>query len=160
MIILDYHKVKRNRLKRRAFMKKKIYYSTGLIILTFLMILLVMSFIFQQSVPDSHQAFIEEKGWGLAFYFPKKESFLVPDYPEALQTYKIAGVDFTGYENITRHRYRLTQPCDSRYLEAVILTADNKIMDSYINVSETVPGVTEMTEKDIYKKENCYEKDT
>jgi Domain of unknown function (DUF4830) len=144
-------------------MKKKIYYSTGLIILTFLMILLVMSFTFQQSVPDSHQAFIEEKGWDLPFYFPKKESFLVPDYPEALQTYKIAGVDFTGYENkqMTRHRYRLTQPCDSRYLEAVILTADNKIIDSYINVSETVPGVTEMTEKDKYiKKEICYEKDT
>jgi hypothetical protein len=56
-------------------MKKKIYYSTGLIILTFLMILLVMSFTFQQSVPDSHQAFIEEKGWDLAFYFPKKRIF-------------------------------------------------------------------------------------
>lgn len=142
---------------------KKIFYSTGLFILTFLMILLVMSFTFQQSVPVSHLAFIEKKGWDFAFYFPKKESFLVPEYPEALQTYKIAGVDFTGYENkqMTRHRYRLTQPCDSRYLEAVILTADNKIMDSYINVSETVPGVTEMTEKDIYiKKEICYEKDT
>jgi hypothetical protein len=142
---------------------KKIFYFTGLFILTFLMILLVMNFTFQQSVPVSHLAFIEEKGWDLAFYFPKEESFLVPEYPEALQTYKIAGVDFTGYENkqMTRHRYRLTQPCDSRYLEAVILTADNKIMDSYINVSETVPGVTEMTEKDIYiKKEICYEKDT
>jgi hypothetical protein len=113
--------------------------------------------IFLQNIPDSHRAFIEKKGWRMASYFPKNEPFEVPEYPEALQTYKLANVDFKGYENtsFTQHTYRLKQTCDNRYLEAVILSSDNKIVDSYISVSETEPGITEMSDQEIYMEEHC-----
>ncbi|MFD1357045.1 hypothetical protein ACFQ4X_03965 [Fictibacillus halophilus] len=135
-------------------MLKKLFYSASFFILTFLVVLLIMKLIIQQSIPDSHQAFIEEKGWDLAFYFPKKEPFTIPEYPEPLETFYLAGVDFTGHEKtkITRHRYRIEQKCDIRYLEAVILSGDDKIIGSYIDASDTVPGIAEMVEKDDFMK--------
>jgi hypothetical protein len=140
-------------------MLKKLSYAAGFFILTFLLVLLVMSFAFHQMIPDSHRAFIEKKGWDLAFYLPKKEPFSIPEYPEPLETFYLAGVDFSGYEKtkITRHRYRIEQKCDTRYLEAVILTGDNKIIGSYIDASDTVPGVAEMVEKeDFMKRAYCF----
>jgi Domain of unknown function (DUF4830) len=140
-------------------MLKKLPYAAGFFILTFLLVLFVMSLAFHQMIPDSHRTFIEKKGWKMDFYFPKKEPFTLPEYPEALETYSLAGVDFTGYEKtkITRHRYRLDQKCDTRYLEAVILTGDNKIIGSYIDASDTVPGVAKMTEKeDFMNRDYCF----
>ncbi|WP_226537277.1 DUF4830 domain-containing protein [Fictibacillus halophilus] len=140
-------------------MLKKLPYAAGFFVLTFLLVLFIMNLAFHQMIPDSHRAFIEEKGWRMDFYFPQKEPFTIPEYPEALETYSLAGVDFTGYEKtkITRHRYRLDQKCDTRYLEAVILTGDNKIIGSYIDASDTVPGVAEMAEKvDFMKKDYCF----
>jgi Domain of unknown function (DUF4830) len=140
-------------------MLKKLPYAAGFFILTFLLVLFVLSLAFRQMIPDSHKAFIEKKGWKMDLYFPKKESFTVPEYPEALETYSLAGVDFTGYEKtkITRHQYRLEQKCDTRYLEAVILTGDEKIIGSYIHTSDTVPGIKEMVEKkDFMKRDYCF----
>jgi hypothetical protein len=73
--------------KKEVFMLKKLRYTTGFFILTFFLVLLIMKFTFQQLIPDSHQAFIEEKGWDLAFYYPKKEPFIIPEYPEPLETF-------------------------------------------------------------------------
>jgi Domain of unknown function (DUF4830) len=140
-------------------MLKKLPYAAGFFIFTFSLVLFVLSLAFHQMIPDSHQAFIEKKGWIMDFYFPQTEPFTVPEYPEALETYSLAGVDFTGYEKtkITRHRYRLAPKCDTRYLEAVILTGDEEIIGSYIHVSDTVPGVAEMAEKeDFMKREYCF----
>jgi hypothetical protein len=138
--------------------KKKFFYFAGFFVLIFLNVLLIINISFHQAIPDSHQTFIEEKGWKLDYYFPKKEPFIVPEYPEAQQTLQIAGVDFTGHEKtkITEHRYRLKQKCDTRYLEAVIFSSNNKIINSYINIDDTVPGITQMTEVGIYmKRETC-----
>jgi hypothetical protein len=159
MIILDYHKMNGIGVKKEVFMLKKLRYTTGFFILTFFLVLLIMKLTFQQLIPDSHQAFIEEKGWDLAFYYPKKEPFIIPEYPEPLETFSSAGVDFTGHgkTKITIHRYRLEQKCDTRYLEAVILSGDNKIIGSYIEVSDTVPGVAEMAEKeDFMNRDYCF----
>lgn len=136
-------------------MLKKLPCAAGFFILTFLLVLLAMILAFHQMIPDSHRAFIEKKGWKMDFYFPQKEPFTIPEYPEALETYSLAGVDFIGYEKtkITRHHYRLAQKCDTRYLEAVILTGDDKIIGSYIHASDTVPGVADMVEKDDFMKE-------
>ncbi|OOE12383.1 DUF4830 domain-containing protein [Fictibacillus arsenicus] len=134
---------------------KKLLCAAGFFILTFLLVLFLMNLAFHQMIPDIHRTFIEEKGWDLAFYLPKKERFSIPEYPEPLETFYLAGVDFRGYEKtkITRHQYRLEQKCDTRYLEAVILTGDEKIIGSYIRASDTVPGVAEMVEKDYFMKE-------
>ncbi|RZT23449.1 DUF4830 domain-containing protein [Fictibacillus sp. BK138] len=138
---------------------KKLPCAAGFFILIFFLVLFVMSFAFHLMIPDSHRAFIEEKGWDLAFYLPKKEPFSIPEYPEPLEIFYLAGVDFRGYEKtkITRHQYRLEQKCDTRYLEAVILTGDDKIIGSYIHASETVPGVAEMVEEEDYmKRDYCF----
>jgi hypothetical protein len=135
-------------------MKKKFLYSSGFFVLIFLFVFLILKISFHQAIPDSHQTFIKKKGWELGFYFPKKETFIVPEYPEALQTFQIAGVDFTGHEEskITEHRYRLKQKCDSRYLEAVIFSSNNKIINSYIDIDDTIPGITKMIEVEVYMK--------
>jgi Domain of unknown function (DUF4830) len=138
-------------------MLKKVFYSISLFVLIYLLVLLIMKLSFEYLIADSHRAFIEKKGWNLAFYFPKEEPFTVPEYPEALQTFHLAGVDFTGHEKtrITRHMYILKQSCDNRNLEAVILSADDKIIGSYIDIEDTYPGIRNMTKKEVVLKDIC-----
>lgn len=109
------------------------------------------------TTPNEHEEWIQKKGWNTAFYIPKKEKFTVPEYTEALQTYSLASVHFNGYKDkkITQYRYRLKESCNNEYIEAVILSAEGKMFESYIDVSESKPGITEMVDKDLYMDEVC-----
>ncbi len=133
-------------------MKKKLYYGCGLFVLCFLALFLILNSYVKMTTPNQHEEWIKEKGWQIATYFPKKEKFTVPEYPEALRTYNLANVHFDDYKDkkITQYRYRLRESCNQEYLEAVILTADGKMFASYINVSDSKPGVTEMLNKEVY----------
>ncbi|MFG6494576.1 hypothetical protein P8610_04410 [Fictibacillus sp. UD] len=138
-------------------MKKKLFYGCGLFVLSFLATFLILHSYVKITTPNEHEEWIQKKGWNIAFYIPKKEKFTVPEYPEALRTYSLANVHFNGYKDkkITQYRYRLKESCNKEYLEAVILTVEEKMLGSYIDVSDSKPGVTEMVDKDMYMNEVC-----
>lgn len=140
-------------------MRKKQFLVSVCLVACFLTVLVIMNTYAKMITPEKHEELIIEKGWRTASYFPKKESFLIPEYPEALQTFNRTKVHFDDHinKNISQYRYRLKESCTpNEFIEAVILTANGEIFASYLSVSNSKPGVTEMMEKDVYMDEICF----
>jgi hypothetical protein len=137
--------------------QKGIVVSLGMFILLFAIIFITLKLLLNHLIPPSHRLFIEKRGWEIANIFPEKEVFNIPEFPEALKTYSSAGVSFKGLNQakIYSNRYVLKQKCHSRNLEIILFSVDDKIIGSYIDVTESVPGVTEMMDKDTFLHDIC-----
>lgn len=138
-------------------MKKKLFYMGCFFVLSYITVSLIIHSYFIFTTPIEHKNWIEEKGWHIAYFLPKKEEFIVPKNPESLQIYTIADVHFNGYKHkkITQYRYRLKETCNHEYLEAVILSSEGKMFESYMHVSNSTPGVIEMLDHEVYMDEIC-----
>ncbi|MBY6036555.1 hypothetical protein KUV80_07820 [Fictibacillus nanhaiensis] len=84
-------------------MKKRILYGIGVSVLSFFTIFLLMNVYMKSAIPIEHEVWIKEKGLPMASYFPKKKTFEVPQYPEAIESFQLANVHFNGYKKRRLH---------------------------------------------------------
>ncbi|MGM0804134.1 MAG: hypothetical protein ACQET8_05295 [Bacillota bacterium] len=138
-------------------MKKKGFVGISMFFLSYLIIFMILNAYSLATTPEKHTEWLEEYGWKRDFYFSRKQAFTIPSHSESLNTYQSADVRFKGYEdnNLVQHIYRLKEKCGNRYLEAVLLTSDDKIVNSYIKMSQTDPGIVKMMYRPQFMDKIC-----
>ncbi len=129
----------------------------GKFLLSFGIIFMLLNTYSLALTPEKHMEWIERHGWKTDFYFPRKQVFINPIHPEFRHTYQLVDVNFHGLEKgtIEQYIYRLKENCGNHYLEAVLLTYEENIIDSFIQLSESDPGMVKMMEQPVFMEQIC-----
>ncbi|MQR96989.1 hypothetical protein [Fictibacillus phosphorivorans] len=141
-------------------MNKKRFIGLGIFFLSFVIIFLLLTTYSLALTPKQHMERIEKYGWKTDFYFPRKQEFVIPTHSESRHTYQLADVNFHGLKKGTleQYIYRLKGNCGNNHLEAVLLTYEENIIDSFIRLSESDPGIVKMMDQPVFMEQICQQK--
>ncbi len=126
-------------------------------LLSFGIIFMLFNTYFLAVTPEKHMEWIERYGWKADVFLPRKKVFVIPIQPEFRHTYQLADVNFHGLEKgtIEQNIYRLKGNCGNHHLEAVLLTYEENIIDSFIQLSESDPGIVKMMDQPVFMEQIC-----